>query len=255
MIKNISVVVLAKNNERTIKNTLDSLVEFDDVVVYDNGSTDKTMEIVKTYSNVNLVQGEFKGFGWTKNKAASYSKNDWIMIIDSDEVVNKDLLEYLKTKKLDDNTVYRLNSNGYYKNIRVKYCGWTLTVKRLYNKKITSFHKDVQIHEYIISDGLKEEVLNGGINHYSYNSITELISKADKYSTIFSDTNAGKKFSSPSKAFFNSLFSFFKTYIIKQGFRDGYVGLLISFSNMVGSFYKYAKLYEKNIEFKNKNVK
>ncbi|TLS72920.1 glycosyltransferase family 2 protein [Aliarcobacter thereius] len=248
MIKHISVVIIAKNSERTIKNTLDSLTGFEDVVVYDNGSSDKTIEIAKSFSNVNLAQGEFKGFGWTKNKATTYAKNDWVMIIDSDEVVNKDLFEYLKTKKLEDNTVYRLNSNGYYKNIRVKYCGWTLTVKRVFNRKITSFHKDVQIHEYIVSDGLKEEVLGGSINHYSYNSISELIIKADRYSTIFAQNNVGKKYSSPSKAFFNGLYSFFRTYILKQGFRDGYVGLLISFSNMVGSFYKYIKLYEANKE-------
>lgn len=250
MIKNISVAVLTKNNERTIENTLNSLVDFEDVVVYDNGSTDKTMEIAKKFPNVNLVQGDFKGFGWTKNKAASYSKNDWVMIIDSDEVVNKDLLEELKTKKLDDNTVYRLNSNGYYKNIRVKYCGWTLTVKRLYNRKITSFNNEVQIHEYIVSDGLKEEVLKGSINHYSYHSISEFIIKADRYSTLFASNNAGKKSSSPIKAFFNGIYSFFRTYILKQGFRDGYVGLIIAYSHMVTNFYKYIKLYEANKELK-----
>ena len=47
MINNISAVVLAKNNENTIKKTLDSLKTFIDVVVYDNGSTDKTIQIAK----------------------------------------------------------------------------------------------------------------------------------------------------------------------------------------------------------------
>lgn len=89
---NISVVVLAKNNEKTIENSLKSLLDFDDVVVYDNGSTDETINIAKKFSNVNLIQGEFKGFGWTKNHATSFAKNDWILIIDSDEVVDSELL-------------------------------------------------------------------------------------------------------------------------------------------------------------------
>ncbi|MDX4070056.1 glycosyltransferase family 2 protein [Aliarcobacter skirrowii] len=250
LIKNISVAVLTKNNEDTITNTLNSLIEFEDVVVYDNGSKDKTMEIAKKFPNVNLVQGDFKGFGWTKNQAASFTKNDWVMIIDSDEVVNKDLLEELKTKKLDDNIVYRLNSNGYYKDIQVKYCGWTLTVKRLYNKKITSFNDKDEVHEHVLSNGLKEEVLKGSINHYSYHSISEFIIKADRYSTLFASNNAGKKSSSPAKAFFNGLYSFFRTYILKQGFRDGYVGLIIAYSHMVTNFYKYIKLYEANKELK-----
>ncbi|QKF72673.1 glycosyltransferase, family 2 [Aliarcobacter faecis] len=250
LIKHISVVIIVKNSEFTIKRTLDSLVSFEEVLVYDNGSTDNTMQIAKKFSNVNLIQGEFKGFGWTKNKAASYSKNDWVMIIDSDEVVNNNLLEYLKAKKLDNNTVYRLNSNGFYKDIRVKYCGWTLTVKRLYNKNITSFNDKDEVHEHILSDGLKEEVLEGSINHYSYHSISEFIIKADRYSSLFAKNNAGKKSSSPIKAFFNALYSFFRTYILKQGFRDGYVGLIIAFSHMVTNFYKYIKLYELNLELK-----
>ena len=52
MIKNISVAVLTKNNEDTITNTLNSLIEFEDVVVYDNGSKDKTMEIAKKFPNM-----------------------------------------------------------------------------------------------------------------------------------------------------------------------------------------------------------
>ncbi|OCL97531.1 Glycosyl transferase family 2 [Aliarcobacter thereius] len=249
-IKNISVAVLTKNNENTIINTLNSLTEFEDVVVYDNGSKDKTMEIAKSFPNVNLVQGEFKGFGWTKNQAASFTKNDWVIIIDSDEVVNKDLIDELKIKNLEDNTVYRLNSNGYYKDIQVKYCGWTLTVKRLYNKKITSFNSKDEVHEHVLSNDLKEEVLKGSINHYSYHSISEFIIKADRYSTLFAKNNAGKKVSSPTKAFFNGVYSFFRTYILKQGFKDGYVGLIIAFSHMVTNFYKYIKLYEANKELK-----
>jgi glycosyltransferase involved in cell wall biosynthesis len=248
LISNVSVVILTKNNQNTIEKTLNSLLDFEDVVVYDNGSRDETMNIVKKFPNVNLVQGEFKGFGWTKNKAASYSKNDWVMIIDSDEVLNKDLLEYLKNKNLKDDTVYRLNSNGYYKDIQVKYSGWTLTVKRLYNKKVTSFNDNDEVHEHVLSKGLKEELLKGSINHYSYHTISEFIIKADRYSTLFATNNVGKKSSSPSKAFFNGMYSFFRTYILKQGFRDGYVGLIIAFSHAVTNFYKYIKLYELNKE-------
>jgi len=137
MIENISVVVLAKNNQDTIKKTLESLQNFSDVVVYDNGSTDNTIKIVSQFSNVNLIQGEFKGFGWTKNHAVSFTKNEWVLIIDSDEVVDDELFEFLQTTKLDSNTVYKLNFKAFYKDIQVKYCGWNnQKIKRLYNKKL-----------------------------------------------------------------------------------------------------------------------
>jgi glycosyltransferase involved in cell wall biosynthesis len=247
---NISAVVLAKNNEKTIEKTLKSLVEFDDVVVYDNGSSDETINIAKSFSNVNLVEGEFKGFGWSKNKAASFAKNDWILIIDSDEVVDSELLAELKTKKLDEKTVYRLNFKAFYKDIQVKHCGWNnQKIKRLYNKNVTSYNSN-DVHEDIITDGLNIEELKGNVEHYSYHSISEFIIKADRYSTLFATNNVGKKSSSPAKAFFNGLYSFFRTYVLKQGFRDGYVGLIIAFSHMVTNFYKYIKLYELNKELK-----
>lgn len=249
---NISVVVLAKNNEKTIEKTLQSLVGFSDVVVYDNGSSDKTMDIAKKFSNVNLVQGEFKGFGWTKNQAASFALNDWILIIDSDEVVDSELFSILKSKNLDEKTVYRLNFKAFYKDIQVKHCGWNnQKIKRLYNRKITSYNSN-DVHEDIITDGLKMEELKGNVEHYSYHTISEFIIKADRYSTLFAQNNAGKKSSSPTKAFSNGLYSFIKTYIFKQGFRDGYVGLIIAFSHFVTNFYKYIKLYEANIELKKK---
>jgi glycosyltransferase involved in cell wall biosynthesis len=250
MIKHISVVILAKNNQNTITNTLEALKEFQDVVVYDNGSVDKTKEIALSYNNVTLIEGIFQGFGWTKNKAASYAKNDWILIIDSDEVVDKELLETLQTKKLNDTTVYQLNFKAFYKNIQVKYCGWNnQKIKRVYNRSVTRYN-DNDVHEDIITDGLKVELLQGSVEHYSYHSIEQFINKANTYSTLFAKNNVGKKKSSPTKAFFNSCYSFFRTYIIKQGFRDGYVGLLIAFSHAVTNFYKYLKLYELNKELK-----
>ena len=247
---NISVVVLAKNSEKTLEKTLLSLKEFDDVVVYDNGSTDSSIQIAKSFSNVNLVEGEFKGFGWTKNKASTYAKYDWILVIDSDEVVDKQLLQELKNKTLDKNIVYKLNFKAFYKDIQVKYCGWNnQKIKRLYNKSITSYNSN-DVHEDIITNGLKIEELKGNVEHYSYHSISEFIIKADRYSTLFAKNNVGKKSSSPAKAFFNGLYSFFRTYILKKGFKDGYVGLIIAFSHMVTNFYKYIKLYEANKELK-----
>jgi len=252
MIATISAVVLAKKNEATIKKTLEALREFEEVIVYDNGSTDKTMDIAKEFSNVSLIEGEFRGFGWTKNKAASYAKNEWILIVDSDEVVDDTLRETLRTKQLDKKTVYILNFRAFYKDREVKHCGWNnQKIKRLYNKNITQYN-DNDVHEDIVTTGLKTEILQGNMEHYSYQSIEQFVSKANTYSTLFAQNNAGKKSSSPSKAFFNGAYSFIKTYFFKQGFRDGYVGLVIAYSHMVTNFYKYIKLYEFNEELKRK---
>lgn len=249
---NISAVVLVKNSALTLAKTLDSLVAFNDVVVYDNGSTDNSAEIARSYANVNLVQGEFRGFGWTKNEAASHARHDWVLIIDSDEVVDAGLLQALQTLRPDENTVYLLNFKAYYKETQVHHCGWNnQKIKRLYNRRRTSYN-DRHVHENIHTDGMREALLPGNVEHYSYHSLSQFIHKADYYSTLFAQNNVGKRSSSPARAYFNGLYSFIRTYIIRQGFRDGYIGLVIAFSHMVTNFFKYMKLYELNREINNK---
>lgn len=248
----VSAVMIVKNGARTIRRTLESLKELDDVVVYDNGSVDETLSIAREYPNVHLIEGTFDGFGTTKNRAASFAKYDWLLIIDSDEVVDEELLHALKTKTLDPKSIYIVNFLAYYKEIQIKHCGWNnQKIRRLYNKTVTRFN-DNAVHENIIDEGMKKEAIEGNMKHYSYMSISDFIVKLDRYSTLFANDNVGKKSSSPAKAFFNGLYSFFRTYILKRGFLDGYAGLIISFSHMATNFYKYIKLYEMNLEQKSK---
>ena len=86
-----SVVIVCKNEELIIGKTLQDLQSFaPDIVVYDNGSTDKTVEIVKSFA-VNLIQGSWEGFGKTKNKANRFAKHDWILHLDADEIPDEEL--------------------------------------------------------------------------------------------------------------------------------------------------------------------
>jgi glycosyltransferase involved in cell wall biosynthesis len=243
----ISVAIIAKNAEKTIGNTLESLKSFDDVVVYDNGSDDNTRAISESYENVNYVSGEFSGFGPTKNRAASFCKNDWTLSLDADEVLTQEFIDELKSVELDESKVYTINRVNYYKDQKVAHCWANDIIVRVYNRTKTAFN-NLHVHEKVISDGFEVKDLKSEINHYPYSTITDFIIKLDRYSTIFAEDNVGKKSSSPLKAILNAKFSFFKTYFIKRGFLDGYAGLVIAFSHMATNFYKYIKLYEANKE-------
>lgn len=172
------------------------------------------------------------------------------MIIDSDEVVDSQLLKTLKHKMLDNQTVYQLNFKAFYKDIPIKHSGWNnQKIKRLYHRKTTQYN-DNDVHEDIITKNLNVELLEGNVEHYSYQSISQFIIKLDRYSTLFAQDNVGKKSSSPLKAILNAHYSFIRTYFFKRGFLDGYAGLIIAFSHMATNFYKYIKLYEANKELK-----
>ena len=248
-ITDISCVMITKNAQNTLEDVLKSLAAFSDVVVYNNNSTDKTAEIAKSFTNVNLIEGEFIGFGPTKNIAASFAKNEWILSLDADEVVSEEFIENLKAKILDNYKVYSILRTNYYKKTQIKHCWGNDNIVRLYNKNITSF-TNKHVHEKIIDENLKIDSIGGAIKHYPYSNISDFIIKLDRYSTIYANDNVGKKKSSPIKAVFNGCFSFLKTYFLKRGFLDGYAGLVIAFSHMATNFYKYIKLYELNKEQK-----
>jgi len=245
MIENISVVIIVKEGEKTIQSTLDALSQFSDVVVYDNGSTDNTIEIVKKYRNVNLVQGDFLGFGMTKNKAATYSKHDWVLSLDADEVLSQELLVNLLKTELDKNCVYVISRENYYQKKSVKYCWGNDKIVRLYNKQQTKFNDNI-LHESVVTQGLNQQKLTGVMRHYPYTDVSGFLQKTDSYSTLYAQQNQGKKTSSPFKAFYKSTFHFIKLYFLKLGFLDGYAGLLVSVSGANGVFFKYLKLYELN---------
>lgn len=246
---NISVVMIVKNGAGTLQKSLESLLGFDDVVVYDNGSTDETQNIAKTFANVRLIEGTFDGFGTTKNRAAGFSKYDWILSLDADEVLNDKILQEIESLMFDNSTVYSLLRKNFYKTTEIRHCWGADEIVRIYNRKMTRY-SDKQVHEHILTDGLRIEKVTNSFSHFPYQSISEFILKANRYSTLFATDNVGKKSSSPAKAFFNGLYSFFRTYVLKRGFLDGYAGLIIAFSHMATNFYKYIKLYEMNLEQK-----
>ena len=238
----ISVTMLTKNSSRYIEACLSSLVDFDEVVVLDNGSTDDTLEIAQRFANVKIFTSEFIGFGPLKNLAQTHASHDWILSIDSDEVLTPELRQAIQNTIFDEQFIYGFNRLNHFKGQPVHCCGWDKdTVKRIYNKTRTQFD-NAQVHESIQMQGLTLTTIRGNLLHYSYDSIEELIDKLQKYSTLWAEQNYQKKTSSMFKAVYKSLFAFLKNYILQKGILHGGIGLLISVCAAFGVFAKYAKL-------------
>jgi glycosyltransferase involved in cell wall biosynthesis len=244
---NISPVIIVKDASGTIAQTLESLKKFDEVIVYDTGSVDNTMEIARQYPNVKLCKGNFCGFGKTKNKAALMARNDWIFSIDADEVVSPELMKAIQDLVADESCVYRIKRYNYYRKRRIRFSGWGKEfIIRIYNKTRFQFN-DKLVHEYIDAENAGIITLAGELRHFSYSSISEIIRKRNLYSELFASENMGKLKSSPFTALWHATFDFFSTFILKAAIFDGYRGLLIAVSNAHVTFIKYIKLYEANL--------
>lgn len=249
-LKEISVTVLAKNSQRCLKEVLKSLEAFGEVILYDTGSVDKTIEIAKTFPNVSIIRAAFIGFGPTHNMASAAAKNDWILSIDSDEIVTKELVQELQKATLASDVVYSVPRHNYFNGKFIKWCGWHPEKQyRLYNRKKTRFSDD-QVHETILRDGVRHIALQGPIIHYSYHSLSDFLHKMQTYSTLFAEQHCGKKSSSLGKAVAHGMAAFLRSYVVKCGFLGGYEGFVISAYNGHATYYKYLKLREANDQLK-----
>jgi glycosyltransferase involved in cell wall biosynthesis len=250
MKKNITVTILTKNSRKYLEEVLSSLQNFDEVLICDTGSNDDTLAIAQQFSNVTIYQKPFLGFGPTHNLASSLARHDWILSVDSDEVVSQSLADEICSLKLNRGFVYSFPRHNEYNGKWIRWCGWHPDRQvRLYNRLDTHF-TDVLVHEAIDIKNLKNIPLYGSLKHYSYRNVSDFLHKMQSYSTLFAEQNKGKKNSSLAKAIGHGFFAFLKSYVIKKGFIGGQEGFEISFYNANTAFYKYLKLAEANRELK-----
>ena len=246
MPESITVTVLTKNSEKHIARCLSALKLFPEIILLDNDSTDKTITIASKFSNVIIQHAPFIGFGPLKNLAASYATHNWILSVDSDEVLSPELVKNIISRNLQSNTVYRFLRHNYYGNRLINACGWEKDyVLRLYNRHTTAFTPK-EVHESIHKDNLAIETIKGTMAHYSFENTGELLQKLNQYTTLFALENRFKKRSSVFKALYKAAWTFIRNYFLQRGFLYGFEGFLISASNANGSFYKYLKLREAN---------
>jgi glycosyltransferase involved in cell wall biosynthesis len=239
----ISVCILTKNCEAKIGRCLKPLTAFGDVLVLDTGSTDGTLEIVASFSDVRVFhQNGISNFGETRNFITEKAKYDWVLHIDSDEFITPEFLEEIRSLVLDTNTVYSIYRRMFYRGDSLP--PFDAKSDRLYHRPTTSWTTRA-VHEIIdVREGMTQRSLKAIIEHHSYDSVKQLIDKAQYYSTLFAEQFHGEIKTCSWSPFGHGIGSFLKFYILRGAIFYGYSGYLLSFCFSVGSFLKYAKLLE-----------
>lgn len=237
-ISQISVVIIAKNAEDTIEETLSSLQDFSEVILYLNHSTDRTKSIAKYYSNVNIVEGEFLGFGKTKNKALSYSSSDWVLSLDSDEVLNTALVQEIGNLKLTDNSIlYQLKRDNYFLGKKTQSSD---VIVRIFNKIHTQFNDNTVHEKVIVPANTKVLTLVSHFKHLNITNINQTLTKIIKYTDLGSKDKQTCFFMI---VIFKAVFAFFKTYIIQGNILKGWVGFALAINSANKRYYKYLKQF------------
>ncbi len=246
----ISGVVVCFNEEENIERCLKSLLWTDEIVVVDSYSTDNTISICKKYTD-RIYQRKWVGINKQKEYAVSLAKNEWVFVLDADEVVSEELRREIKERlKLDKGKYdgYMVKRHTFYLGRWINHGGWYPDYKLRLFKKDRAYFVGEDPHDKIAVRGNVAK-LKGEIYHFTYKNISDHIKTINSFSETVAKKmlEKGEKFVF-AKMIFKPFIKFFETYFYKLGFLDGIPGLIISILSAYYIFVKYAKLWElKNI--------
>ncbi|MBI5198793.1 MAG: glycosyltransferase family 2 protein, partial [Nitrospirae bacterium] len=240
----LSVAIITYNEEEKIQDCLESIKWADEIVVVDSFSTDKTLDICRQYTD-KVFQHEWSGFSYQKNHAIDVTTNPWVLILDADERVSEGLRKEIKEVLEKDFGVdgYFMPRKSYFLGRWIRYGGWYPDYSiRLFRKDRGRFEQR-EVHESIRIDG-KTGKLKNPLEHFTYRNLSEYIQRMDRYATLAAiEMNGEGRRSGPGNILFRPILTFFRMYILQQGFREGIYGLLLSVLYSYYTFVKYAKLW------------
>jgi glycosyltransferase involved in cell wall biosynthesis len=247
----LSTVIITFNEETRLRQTLESVRWCNEIIVVDSCSTDKTLEICKEYDNCKVYVQPFLGYGAQKKFAVEKASFDWILSVDADEVVT----DGLRDEIVNVLSLPNIPSAGFNIPITLIFmkkvfkfgCEHKQLHLRLFNKDKGNFNT-LKLHESIIVDGIVAKLKNE-ILHSSYNDIHHYFQKFNLYANIFKDEALvkGKK-ASKLKTLARFPLEFFKQYILRLNFLNGYPGFVWSLFSAFYVFVKYTSLYEANLK-------
>jgi glycosyltransferase involved in cell wall biosynthesis len=242
-----SVVIVCKNEIDIIGSTLQVLANVtDDIVVYDTGSTDGTQEMVRQF-NVRLFEGDWEGYGNTKNKASQLAKYDWVLSLDADETVDETLRQsLLECEPPSDLVVFDIKRRNYFGKKYLRHGHWGRDhLIRFFNRVKVRWNDDAVHEKLILPPGYSIHKIKGFILHRSIKDFSDYSNKMQQYALLGAEKyfKAGKK-ASWIKLYISPCFTFLNNYILKGGFLDGYPGYLTAKMTSWYTFLKYARLRE-----------
>lgn len=240
-LRDIHPVLITRNAAATIDRALASLREFPAVVVYDNGSTDDTIERCHRYPNVRVETGEFFGFGPTYNHAAGLAGGDWVLSVHADEELSAELVRSMDALVLDDPmTAFTVDRRNLFLGRDVRRGGWGRDhPPRLYHRVNFRFN-DAPVHENLmLPEGSRLTRLRGELWHDAVTDVDEFLRRISYYSEL-RRKRAGRVHPAP-VILLRAWWAFFRSYILQLGILAGWRGMVIAWSNATGTFFRHMK--------------
>jgi len=253
----ISIAIITMNEETAIRRTLESVKWADEIVVVDSGSTDRTKDICREYTDKVLHQ-DWLGYARQKNLAIERTTSDWVLSLDADEPIEPELAAEIRQIMVSPSPFngYRIPRKTIFLGKWVRYGGWYPDYNLRFFKRGKGRFQERAVHEAIRVDGAVGTTSHA-IEHHTYPSIASYLSRMNTYSTLAVDVMSEKGISRFKASWltivFRPLFTFVHKYFIRLGFLDGKHGLVLNLFHAWYVFTKYAKAWERQTDRTNGN--
>jgi len=239
----LSAIVIVKNEAANIAACLDGLAFCDQRIVVDSGSVDDTIQIAQE-SGATVVSHDWAGFGPQKNFALSLATGEWVLSIDADERVSRELAaEIQAATKAPRANAYEIPRVTRFLGRNMRGAdGSSDYVLRLFRRGCARFTDDL-VHERVAYEGGVARLVTP-IEHHSVRRLEDALSRVDRYSTAGAQMMiaSGRRISF-SSGIWHGLWTFIRVYVIQRGFLDGREGFLQAVANAEGSYYRYMKAW------------
>lgn len=238
----ISVTLITLNEEKNIARCLESLRWADEVVVVDSFSSDKTVDICRRFTD-KVFQEPWRGYGGQKNFCAGMARHRWILNIDADEVVPPATAKAIQALlENPEHAVYELPRKNFFGGRFVRFGGWYPDhIARLYDKEQAAFTES-PVHESLSSPAGTVGRVGEPLLHYTYAGREDYLARQDRYSTLFAEARRKEGFRAGiTHLYFRPLWAFIRTYLLRQGFREGGLGFFLALGAAHYTYLKYAK--------------
>lgn len=240
----VSVVIITHNEESNIEDALRSAADFDEIIVVDSFSADRTIEICKRYTD-KVYQHEWSGYAKQKQMAVDYAVSPWVLILDADERITAELRQEIAgIIELTDQDGFSVRRKNYFLGKWIRHSGWWPdNIPRLFRRGKGAL-EEREVHEKVLIRGSVGN-LKGCLEHYTYRTISDYIRKMDIYTTLAA-REIRKKSGRPGivAMLMKPCTTFLKMYILRLGFLDGMHGMLLAVLYGYYTFLKYAKAWE-----------
>jgi glycosyltransferase involved in cell wall biosynthesis len=239
----ISVILITLNEEKNLEACLDGIRWVDEIVVVDCGSRDTTREIALRYTDKFHFRA-WESFSRQKAHALGLASNEWILSLDADERVTKELAEEIRNAAGSGaRDGYSIRRDNYFLGKLMTGAGWQNDYQMRLFRKSKAKVTDRLVHEGFEIDGTVGR-LSSPLKHFTYPSLSAAFAKMNEYSSLEAIEYAPSRRSSGGAVVLHSLSAFLRCFVSRRGYRDGAHGLVLSMFNAAATTLLYMKIWE-----------